>query len=135
MHKINAIIYWLMNVHNQLYGLQSLRTFNTPTNTPATITSVHCRILYNDSRQSKLARKAISINLMIALVSLHCPRTPSLYITPSKITSKHASVTLQPQSPTLFQIVISTCLKLGNTLFIKNRSLLASMIHVSTETR
>ena len=30
MHKVNAIIFWVMNVHNQLFDLQSLRTLNTP---------------------------------------------------------------------------------------------------------
>ena len=30
IHKVNAIIFWVMNIHNQLYDLQSLRTLNTP---------------------------------------------------------------------------------------------------------
>ena len=30
MHKVNVMIFWVMNIHNQLYDIQSLRTLNTP---------------------------------------------------------------------------------------------------------
>ena len=30
MHKVNAMIFWVTNIHNQLYDLQSLRILNTP---------------------------------------------------------------------------------------------------------
>ena len=30
MHNVNAIIFWAMNINNQLFDLQSLRTLNTP---------------------------------------------------------------------------------------------------------
>ena len=29
MHKMNAAIFWLVNIHNQLYDIQTLRTLNT----------------------------------------------------------------------------------------------------------
>ena len=30
MHKVNVIIFWVMNTHKQLFDLQSLRILNTP---------------------------------------------------------------------------------------------------------
>ena len=124
MHKIDAVIFWVMNIHNQLFDIQSLRTLRT-LNIPHQ-NSRHDNIralntFYNNaSDQLRIARNAILHILKPALVSLNWIRIPSPYIIPLKIISTRASGTRAQSSP-IHSLNVNTR-SIPNNLLLASRS-------------